>query len=345
MNWGRIASDLPPPEKLFDTYDGALTALAGSGISVVVALPNEQLSSAASDQSFTDSWVQSNISKYYPSTKIVTIAVGNEVFADPNNPTAFLVPAMNNVYASLVKYNLAGISVSSPIAMRSLQASYPTSAGSFKSDLVEPVIKPMLEFLRKTGSYLMVNVYPFFAYMANSDQISLDYALFKQNPGAVDPGSGLKYYGLFDAQVDALVMTETGWPSKGDANEAGAGLENAVANNRNMLKRVLMGSGTPLRPNNTMDRNYGLFYPDEQKVYSIRLTLEQLESGANNRVPPGPAGRTWCVADGRDWAKKLQAGLDYACGEGGADCQPIQRGSASYEPNTVEAHASYAFNS
>ncbi|KAL3736367.1 hypothetical protein ACJRO7_025338 [Eucalyptus globulus] len=331
--------------KLFDTYDGALTALAGSGISVVVALPNEQLSSAASDQSFTDSWVQSNISKYYPSTKIVTIAVGNEVFADPNNPTAFLVPAMNNVYASLVKYNLAGISVSSPIAMSSLQTSYPTSAGSFKSDLVEPVIKPMLEFLRKTGSYLMVNVYPFFAYMANSDQISLDYALFKQNPGAVDPGSGLKYYGLFDAQVDALVVTETGWPLKVDANEVGAGLENVVANNGNMLKRVLMGSGTPLRPNNTMDVYLFALFNENQKpgpTSYIRLTLEQLESGANNRVPPGLAERTWFMADGRDWAKKVQAGLDYACGEGGADCQPIQRGSASCEPNTVEAHASYA---
>lgn len=395
LNWGRVANDLPPPAKvvellksqgitlvkLYDTYDGALTALAGSGISVVVALPNEQLSSAASAQSFTDSWVQSNISKYYPSTKIVAIAVGNEVFADPNNTTDFLVPAMNNVHASLVKYNLSDISVSSPIALSALQTSYPTSSGSFKSDLVEPVIKPMLEFLRKTGSYLMVNVYPFFAYTANSDQISLDYALLKQNPGVVDSGNGLKYNSLFDAQVDAvyaamsalqyndlkLVVTETGWPSKGDANEVGAGTQNAAAYNGNLVRRALTGTGTPLRPNNTMDvylfalfnenqkpgptseRNYGLFYPDEQKVYSIPLTLEQLASDPNNaskaQVPTAPVGQTWCVANGKAGAKKLQAALDYACGKGGADCQPIQQGSACYNPNTLEAHASYAFNS
>ncbi|XP_030445027.1 glucan endo-1,3-beta-glucosidase 13 [Syzygium oleosum] len=398
LNWGRVANDLPPPVKvvellksqgitrvkLYDAYDGALTALAGSGISVVVALPNEQLSSAASAQSFTDSWVQSSISKYYPSTKIVAIAVGNEVFADPNNTTNFLVPAMNNVYASLVKYNLSDISVSSPIALSSLQTSYPTSAGSFKPDLVGPAIKPMLDFLRKTGSYLMVNVYPFFAYTANSDQISLDYALFKQNPGVVDSGNGLKYSSLFDAQVDAvyaamsalqyndvkLVVTETGWPSKGDANEVGAGAENAAAYNGNLVKRVLTGNGTPLRPNNTVDvylfalfnenqkpgptseRNYGLFYPDEQKVYSIPLTVEQLASGAINAseaqvqtASPAPTGQTWCVANGRAGAAKLQAALDYACGEGGADCRPIQPGSACYDPDTLEAHASYAFNS
>ncbi|XWS27805.1 hypothetical protein CRYUN_Cryun25bG0011500 [Craigia yunnanensis] len=405
INYGRVANNLPSPDKvvellksqglnkvkLYDTDATVLTALANSGINVVVALPNELLASAAADQSFADNWVQSNISKFYPATKIEAIAAGNEVFVDPQNTTNYLVPAMKNVHASLVKFNLdSNIKISSPIALSCLQNSYPSSAGSFKTDLIEPVIKPMLDFLKQTGSYLMVNAYPFFAYSANSDKISLDYALFKQNSGVVDSGNGLKYNSLFEAQIDAvfaamsalkyddvkMVVTETGWPSLGDESEIGASEANAASYNGNLVRRVLTGNGTPLRPQDpinvylfalfnenqksgpTSERNYGLFYPNEQKVYNIPLTQEELKGGqstpvnGNTSQVPGSGevsktsvGQTWCVANGNAGEKKLQAALDYACGEGGADCSPIQPGATCYNPKTLEAHASYAFNS
>ncbi|EEF32938.1 glucan endo-1,3-beta-glucosidase 12 [Ricinus communis] len=404
INYGRVANNLPSPEKvvellksqginrvkLYDTDSTVLTALANSGITVVVALPNELLASTAADQSFADNWVQANISQYHPKTQIEAIAVGNEVFVDPQNTTKYLVPAMKNVYNSLVKFNLSSIKISSPIALSSLQSSYPSSAGSFKPDLIEPVMKPMLEFLRKTGSYLMVNAYPFFAYAANSKEISLDYTLFKENPGVVDSGNGLKYFSLLEAQLDAvfaamkaiqyddvkMVVTETGWPSVGGEDEVGASEENAASYNGNLVKRVLTGNGTPLRPQDplnvylfalfnenlkpgpTSERNYGLFYPNEEKVYDISLTQKELStpgnqnksqapqaSGGGGEVSKTAVGQTWCVANGKIGKEKLQAGIDYACGEGGADCRPIQQGATCYNPNTVEAHASYAFNS
>ncbi|KAK4275421.1 hypothetical protein QN277_018507 [Acacia crassicarpa] len=401
INYGRVANDLPPPSKvvqllksngitrvkLYDTDADVLTALANSGIQVVVALPNELLSSAAADQSFTDKWVQANISQYHPATQFEAIAVGNEVFVAPNNPTQFLVPAMKNVQASLAKHNLTNIKVSSPVALSALQSSFPPSSGAFKSELIEPAIRPMLDFLRKTGSDLMVNAYPFFAYEANSKTISLDYALIKQNPGVVDSGNGLRYMSLLEAQIDAvyaamsalkyddvkIVVSETGWPSKGDSNEIGAGMDNAASYNGNLVNRVLTGSGTPLRKNvplnvflfalfnenqksgPTSERNYGLFYPTEQKVYDVPLTADAAKTPNNvskSQTPvaqaPAPSsssGQTWCVANGKSAQEKLQAALDYACGEGGADCRPIQQGATCYNPNTLEAHASYAFNS
>ena len=412
MNYGRIANNLPSAVKVvqllksqglervkvYDTDPSVLKALSGTGIKVTVDLPNELLFSAARHQSFANSWVQKNVVAYYPSTEIEAIAVGNEVFVDPHNTTKFLLPAMKNIHSALVKNNLhSAIKISSPIALSALQNSYPASAGSFRPELVEPVFKPMLDFLRETGSYLMVNAYPFFAYESNSDVISLEYALFRENPGVVDSGSGLRYFNLFDAQIDAvfaamsalkydgikLVVTETGWPSKGDENEIGASVDNAAAYNGNLIRRILTGGGTPLRPKEdltvylfalfnenqkngpTSERNYGLFYPDEKKVYDIPFTVEGLKNYHDNRSPVGGGqpvttpvsggggggvsksltGNTWCVANGKVAKEKLQAALDFACGEGGADCRPIQRGSTCYDPNTVEAHASFAFNS
>ncbi|KAK6132866.1 hypothetical protein DH2020_033397 [Rehmannia glutinosa] len=398
VNYGRLANDLPPPPqvvqllkaqgitkvKIFDTDSTVLSAFSASGISLTVALPNEQLSSAAADQSFTDAWIQSNILPYHPNTQIEAIAVGNEVFVDPKNTTRFLVPAMRNIHASLLKYDVASsIIVSSPIALSALQTSYPASSGSFKPDLVEPVIKPMLNFINQTGSYLMVNAYPFFAYIANSDTISLDYALFRDNnSGDVDPNNGLVYKSLFEAQTDAvfaamaelgfndvkIVVSETGWPSNGDENEIGANAENAAAYNGNLVRRVLSGGGTPLRPNEplsvylfalfnenekpgpTSERNYGLFYPNQQKVYDIPLTAEgsEIQAAAAHRggeYAVSKVGMTWCVANGEAGEMKLQMALDYACGMGGADCRQIMPGATCYDPNTVVAHSSYAFNS
>lgn len=254
----------------------------------------------------------------------------------------------------------------------------------------------MLTFLQQTGSYLMVNAYPFFAYEANTDTISLDYALLGQNDGVKDPNNGNVYKNLFEAQLDAVfaamdalnfhdvkvVVSETGWPSAGGENEAGASATNAAAYNGNLVRRVLTGGGTPLRPNDALnvflfalfnenektgpvsERNYGLFYPNEQKVYDIPLSLAALNGGPSGPVngskaqvpvsaPPANGGdmgkskngQTWCVANEQAGEEKLQSGLDYACGEGGADCGPIQSGATCFDPNTLEAHASYAFNS
>ncbi|XP_027348592.1 PLASMODESMATA CALLOSE-BINDING PROTEIN 2-like [Abrus precatorius] len=53
---------------------------------------------------------------------------------------------------------------------------------------------------------------------------------------------------------------------------------------------------------------------------------------------------TWCVARSDASYSALSAGLNYACSHG-ANCRPIQPGGSCFNPNTIQNHASYAFDS
>ncbi|KAI3969508.1 hypothetical protein MKX01_020069 [Papaver californicum] len=59
----------------------------------------------------------------------------------------------------------------------------------------------------------------------------------------------------------------------------------------------------------------------------------------------GELGQQWCIADRQASNVTLQGALNWACTQGDDICLNIQEGKTCHLPNTLEDHASYAFNS
>nr|KJB50219.1 hypothetical protein B456_008G159300 [Gossypium raimondii] len=282
--YGRVANNLPPTlevinilktngisnVRIFDPHPFTLQSFSGTGINLMTGVPNEALPSLASGTPASAlQWLQTNIFAHIVPSQIRYIAVGNEL--------------------------------SSPQAASVLSVSYPPSLGAFDPSL-RAVLRPLLSFLHETKSPFMVNVYPYFSYTSSrSNQVTLDYALFRSNDMVQD--GQLMYGNLFEASLDAVVhamekegfaevevvVSETGWPKGG--GEA-ASVENALAYNENVVRRVVGNVGTPRRPGvgievylfdlfdengkggDECEKHFGIFGLDGVKAYDLRFNSE-----------------------------------------------------------------------
>ncbi|GJT67595.1 glucan endo-1,3-beta-glucosidase 4-like protein [Tanacetum coccineum] len=176
----------------------------------------------------------------------------------------------------------------------------------------------------------MLNAYPYDYFVRSKGIFPIKYALFKPLPEVeqiVDPNTLFHYESMLDAMVAAYnfsvipaIVTETGWPWSGGANESYANMANAETFNNNLIKRVLTGPARLVNQNGS-------------SVYALDLGDSK-----------GNFSGGFCVARiGADSAS-LPDGLNWACGQGQANCTAIQSGQPCYLPDTVQNHASYAYN-
>ncbi|KAK1390095.1 Glucan endo-1,3-beta-D-glucosidase [Heracleum sosnowskyi] len=387
VNVGTGLSDMPNPTqvvallkaqqirnvRLYDSDRAMLLALANTGIHVTVSVPNDQLLGIGQSNATAANWVFHNILAHVPATNITSISVGSEILTALPNAAPILVSELKFIHSALVASNLdSQIKVSTAHSSSIILDSFPPSQAFFNRSW-DPVMVPLLSFLQSTDSYLMLNVYPYYDYMRSNNVIPLDYALFRPlnpNKEAVDSNTLLHYTNVFDAVVDAayfamsylnftnipIIVTESGWPSKGDSSEPDATIDNANTYNSNLIRHVLNNTGTPKHPGvavstyiyelynedsipgSLSEKNWGLFDANGVPIYILLLT------GSGNVLADDTTNQTYCVVRDTADLKMVQAALDWACGPGKVDCSPLLQGKPCYEPNGVAAHATYAFD-
>eukprot|EP00253_Pinus_taeda_P012832 PITA_12832 len=312
VNYGLLADNLPSPQqaailinnnnigqvRIFEGSTDIIKILEDAGIDVVVGVENSQLQLISTNQDAANGWVRDVVK---PFSNIKYIAVGNEVLPSTSD-VPYLVNAISNIQTAIQNANLQdSVKVSTAHGMEVLGNSYPPSQAAFRDDVKENM-SSILKLLSANGAPFLANVYTYYGYTGDPSHISLDYALFKSNSPVVTDGD-LSYSNLFDAIVDSffsamealgysnipLVVSESGWPSAGNADVAT--VDNAQTYNSNLIKHVLSNVGTPKRPGTNIEtyifalfnednktgaeteRHFGLFYPDQSPVYPVNFTV------------------------------------------------------------------------
>ncbi|CAK7337806.1 unnamed protein product [Dovyalis caffra] len=389
VNWGTMAFHPLPPDivvnmlkdngitkvKLFDSDSPTLKALSGTGIEVMIGIPNNQLYILADGIEDAKDWVKENVTAHLHDggVDIKYVAVGNEPFLSSYNNTFdnITFPALQNVQKALDKAGVGDkIKATIPINADVYESpSNKPSDGNFRKD-VKDVMVQIVKFLQQNKAPFVVNIYPFLSLYQNAD-FPFEYAFF-DGSGKTISDKNVSYTNVFDANYDTLVWTlkknnaedlkivvgEVGWPTDGNIN----------ANNNlakkfydGLLKKLAAKKGTPLRPGQldvylfdlidenqksiapgNFERHWGLFRYDGQPKFPIDLSGK-----GNDKMLIAAKGvqymrPQWCVLNEENKNLAMIANeIGYACSE--SDCTSLGYGSACNKMD-IDGNVSYAFN-
>lgn len=279
-----------------------------------------------------ETWLRTHVLPYYPASKITHIVVGHSIlcFSHTHQAFHFILPALKNLHHSLTRWGLEG----------EIKVSPSLSSHCLAPNLAHSLINPFLHFIQDTNSTYLINP---------SEPIS----------SISDP----KIQTFLSSHLESL--QKLGFSSIGKINLVVETPKEAKPTMRKLAFVVPPAQSFPIAKG-PLPPLVGPT-PSPPSPFSVPLPHMGLSpalsphshhphllppcnpwAGPSPPLPtPGPeAGeKLWCVAKPSVPAETLQEAMDYACGEGEAECDEIQANGNCYYPDTLVAHASFAFNS
>ncbi|XP_077233063.1 O-Glycosyl hydrolases family 17 protein [Tasmannia lanceolata] len=394
INWGTSSSHPLPPSKvvkllqannitrvkLFDADPQVVESLSGSGINVMVGIPNAMLKSLSSSKKVAESWVHDNITRYFSNggvgrVRIGYIAVGDEPFLQSYGEQfkPFVIGAVTNILLALTKAKLADkLKIVVPCNSDAYQSdSYLPSKGHFRQDLNKTMIQ-LLSFLSKQGSPFVVNIYPFSS-LHQTKNFSIEYALFQPTAHSLIDDHKT-YKNSFDTSIDTLITAlskvgfrsmeiivgQIGWPTDGAMNASSSTAQTFM---KGLVDHLKSNAGTPLRPRKppietyilslldedqrsiatgNFERHWGVFTFDGQAKYNV--DLGQGSRDLVNAQNVEYLASKWCVVNNnKDLSNSnVSASALEACSH--ADCTALSPGGSCFSVGWP-GNVSYAFNS
>lgn len=344
---------------LYDTNAEDFQASSHSTLPMAVSVDDGHLHEVSSSVLTAEAWLRRYVLAHYPTAKITTIVAGETVLCDKGQGHKLdsVLPSLKNIYHSLKRWGLEkDIKLSAAFSSDCL---HPYST-SYRDDLAEKVIKPLLEFLQNTNSTYTVNPPPNFSPLSD-ESVTL----------VSSHSESMEKLGFFSLKnINVLV---SGPKQKKPVSRKLSFMESKPVEpfpeRPNPLPEIAqpplhssVGYSVPAnvakQPHPPLAQiasppswTYP-FAPESPPVMDpaappFGFTLPPCNPAPITAPAPkiGVAQKLWCVAKPSVPAETLQGAMDYACGAGGADCEEIRPHGNCYYPDTLVSHASYAFNS
>lgn len=338
--------------------------ISHGNLPLAVAVSAENLNGVSSTILMAETWLRANVLAHYPASKITNVVVGSSAFCQQHQKhnQVLVLTALKNVYHSLKRWGLEReIKVSVAFYLSCLSQNSP----SYEDDLKN--VKPLVEFLHSVNSTFSVISHSGFSDKKSLSLVSSQLESMKRlgffflnniNILAIVPKRGktiARKLSVVDSSlVSTLPLKPTPMPEI--AEPPLVGNPNPAPEPEPELLPPLaqvVTSPPPMSPSSTFappqEQPSPFIDPASSPSPHGFFTLppcNPIDNGSPSPYPHMvPVQKLWCVAKPSVPEETLQQALDYACGEGGADCTEIAPQGNCYNPDTLVAHASYAFNS